>query len=68
MLAAINATDYGPESFAMKLRHIFAKNISLGLVDNNDSDTEGEVKMEFFGDQLLRIKYSDNLIFYYTKK
>ena len=52
----------------MKLRHIFAKNISLGLVDNNDSDTEGEVKMEFFTDQLLRIKYSDNLIFYYTKK
>ena len=68
MLAAINATDYGADSFAMKLRHIFAKNISLGLVDNNDSDTEGEVKMEFFTDQLLRIKYSDNLIFYYTKK
>jgi len=68
MLAAINATDYGADSFAMKLRHIFAKNISLGLVDNNDSDTEGEVKIEFFTDQLLRIKYSDNLIFYYTKK
>ena len=68
MLAAINATDYDADSFAMKLRHIFAKNISLGLVDNNDSDTEGEVKMEFFTDQLLRIKYSDNLIFYYTKK
>ena len=68
MLAAINATRYGPESFAMKLRHIFAKSVSLGLVDNDKSEHEGEVEMEFLQDQLLRIKYSDNLVLYYVKQ
>lgn len=46
-LAAINATRYGPESFAMKLRTLFVKTISLGLVDIENRDDEGEVEMEF---------------------
>ncbi len=68
MLAAINATKYGPGSFAMNLRHIFARNVSLGLIGKSGSESEGEVEMEFYGDQLLRIKYGDNLEFHYAKE
>ena len=68
MLTAINATRYDAQSFAMKLRHIFVKSVSLGLVDNDSSEHEGEVEMEFLEDQLLRIKYSDNLVLYYVKQ
>lgn len=68
MLAAINTTDYAEDSFAMKLRSIFAQTISLGLIDNSSSDQEGEVAIEFQSDQLLRIKYSDNLVLYYVKE
>ncbi len=68
MLAAINATDYAEDSFAMKLRSIFAQTISLGLISNSSSEREGEVALEFQSDQLLRIKYSDNLVLYYVKE
>ncbi len=68
MLAAINATDFPDDSFAMKLRSIFAQTISLGLISNSASEQEGEVEMEFLSDQLLRMKYSDNLVLYYAKE
>jgi len=68
MLAAINATDFSDDSFAMNLRSIFAQAISLGLISNSASDQEGEVEMEFLSDELLRMKYSDNLVLYYAKQ
>ena len=52
----------------MKLRSIFAQTISLGLISNSASEQEGEVEMEFLSDQLLRMKYSDNLVLYYAKE